>query len=904
MNPDMRRQVELLYQGVAGQPADVQQELLASGDPEICREVKALLDRNVSMAAPLSGQTTLGRIDFIPDAGTQLGPYRVERQIGAGGMGLVFRAIDTRLNRAVAIKTATAGFDARFQREARAIAQLNHPHICTVHDIGPNYLVMELLEGLTLAARLKKGPMPIDEVFLYGAQIANALAAAHEKGIVHRDLKPANIFLTRQAGMKVLDFGLARSVEDEALTAANVTVGTPAYMSPEQRQGKTCDARSDIYSLGLVLREMLTGSRDGPLANAPMQLAHIISRCLETEPGERWQSASDIRWDLDWGARNQVRSGMADPRATGRWFAWTIAAAAVLALAVVSTQQRTRDAATPDQAAFTMMLDQGPAAVPVPSPDGRYLAFLSEAAGPGQGVWVRALDSVQARRLAGTEGSSGTIVWSPDSGWIAFFTDGKLKKIRVAGGPAETIASLAGFQDADWGSSGEFIFRASNREPLSLVRVGGAVQGLTKLNAALTENSHRFPTFLPDGYHFLYVTRCAERANNALYLASIASPEVEKIMPAEGRVSYVAGSVLFYRDGALRAQRFDADKGRLTGEVAVVASDVAYAPPSLLASFRASARGEVLITASSRSALEKLVWYTRDGIEAGTAGEPGVFEQLRISPDGTRVAFESPDPQTGNRDVWYIELTRGIKARVTRNVANDWFPVWSPDGREIAFSSDRAGGTAMLPFVKNAADADSSERAIGSTGRKLPLVDWSRDGKWLLFDDREIDVAPAANPDAPVVYLKTPPIQFAARFSPDGKWIAYSSNESGQSEIYARPFDGGPAAPEKIRISTAGGEYPAWNATGDELYYMDADGSIYATSMRNAGRSVTAPPSMRLFQACPESRPANAPLSGAPYLRDFDTPDGKKFLVSCRAEARGRFTVMTNWLSRVDFHHL
>jgi eukaryotic-like serine/threonine-protein kinase len=902
MDPGRMREVEILYDQVAGQPAEVQQELLAAADPELCREVKGQLEHNGLLRLHPTAETTIGRIGpLLPQ--TQLGPYRIERQIGAGGMGLVFRAIDTRLNRAVAIKTAASGFDARVQREARAIAQLNHPHICTLHDIGPSYLVMELLDGETLAERLKKGPMPVDQVFLYGAQVADALAAAHARGIVHRDLKPANIFLTRQAGIKVLDFGIARSAGDEALTTAHVAIGTPAYMSPEQRRGNVCDARSDIYSLGLVLREMVTGSRDGDLADTPPQLAHIIARCVETDPDERWQSAADIRRELAWVARNPMRSGTENSRPTRRWVPWAIAAAAVLALIVLAARQRATAVASPDEAAFTIVLDPGPGAVPVPSPDGRYLAFTPATSGPRQELWIRPLDSVQAHRLAGTEGSAGAIVWSPDSEWIAFFTDGKLKRVRVAGGPVETIASLSGFQDADWSGDGEIIFRPSNRDPLSRVRVGGVPQGLTKLNAALTENSHRFPTFLPDGHHFLYVSRCADRANNALYLASIDSPAVKKLMPAEGRVSYVAGSVLFYRDGALRAQRFDADKGELMGEAVSVADDVAYVAPSLQASFRTSARGEVLITASSRSASERLVWYTRDGREAGTAGGAGAFSQLRISPDGTRVAFQSPDPQTGNRDVWFLELSRGITVRVTSNVANDWFPVWSPDGRQIAFSSDRAGGTAMLPFVKNAADADSSERTIGSTERKLPLLDWSRDGKWLLFGDREIDVAPAANPDAPFVYLKTPPVQFGARFSPDGKWIAYSSTESGQSEIYARPFDGGPSAPEKIRISTAGGEFPVWNGSGDELYYMSADGSIYAANMRGAGRSFTVPASIRLFQACPETGPGTRPLSGSPYLQDFDTSDGKKFLVSCRAEARGRFTVTTNWLSRVDFRH-
>ena len=888
--PERWREVEALYHEARELPAGQREALLGRAEAGLRQEVESLLARENS-ASWLERPAPPVR-DLTP--GMQLGPYRIEERIGAGGMGQVFRGLDTRLNRPVAIKTSRDPFDARFAREAQAIAKLNHPHICTLYDVAPDFLVMELIEGETLAARLKRGRLPQEQVYRYGQQIADALAAAHAKGIVHKDLKPGNIMIAKST-LKVLDFGIARTAEDETVTASRVAVGTPAYMSPEQRAGRKCDARSDIYSLGLVLREMATGDRAGDLSGAPPQLAHVITRCLETDPDERWQAASDIRNELAWAAALKPSGKVTAPG--GGHIAWAIAGLAAVGLAFAGAAfYRGSPAREASPARFVLTFDRQselPGGTPVPSPDGQALAFPERDADGVTSIRVRRLNSLAAERLAGTEGAAPEITWSSDGAWIAFYADEKLKKVRLTGGPPETIASVPGFQDAAWGPGGDIVFRPGNRT--SLYRIsnqGGAVKPLTRLNAALTENSHRFPDFLPDGRHFLFVSRCSDRANNALYVGSLDSGDTKRIMPAQGRVSYIPGAILFYRDGALMAQRFNANRAETAGEAEPVLAGVAYSPPSILAYYRASRNGAVIVAAPADVTGASMFWYARSGEQTGALGKGGT--QPRISPDGSGVLYQSPDPQTGNRDLWRLEFARGIKSRLTNNVANDWFGVWSPDGRQIAFASDRDGGPDMRPWLKTSMDPGSGESRLG-TAVRWPIFDWSRDGLWMAFGSEDIFVVRASKPDAPFAWLATPATETGARFSPDDKWIAYSSNESGRSEIYVRPFGGGPAGSAgKAQISTGGGDYPVWGPSGEELYYMSADSAIYAADTRGLGRADTVPPPVRLFQACGAAGAMAPPLSGQPYNYAFDTNDGKKFLVVCRAEPAGRFTVLMN----------
>ncbi|HEY1755512.1 MAG TPA: protein kinase [Bryobacteraceae bacterium] len=840
---------------------------------------------------------------FMP--GTVLGPYRIEGLLGSGGMGQVFRGVDTRLGRPVAIKLAHGRFGNRFEREAQAISALNHPHICTLYDVGaapsgPGYLVMELVQGETLAARLKKGALPMNQVLRFGAEIADALAAAHAKGIIHRDLKPGNIMLAR-SGVKVLDFGLARSTQDETLTFADAVIGTPAYMAPEQREGRACDARTDIYALGLILTEMATGKRQAAQALGG-SFGHIVERCLADDPENRWQSAHDVKFDLEWAAKAPAGTSSRRPSA---YLAWIVAMLGCVAAFSVGALFLRRPSTPPAErtARFVLSLeaeakDVGADMMVLPAPDGKTFVYSGTGPDGGAVLWLRPVDSVDPRLLPGTQNASLPF-WSPDGRWIGFYADGKLKKISPAGGSPVTIASLPGFQDPVWGAQGDILYRTSNRTALYSIRdSGGAPRQVTQLNASLTENSHRFPWFLPDGRRFLFTSRCAQRDRSALYIASLDNPEVKRVMALESEAAFVptlnsaSGALFYYRDGSVVVRHFDPDKGEVSGEPVAVMDGVDYAAASIHAYFRVSADGSAIVIRPTGSSNHQLTWFSRDGSQTATLGPPGSIGQPRISPDGSRVAFDRPDDQTGNRDVWSLEIARGILTRLTLNVANDWYPVWSPDSKQLLFGSDRGGGTAMPPFLKESIDAGSEEAPLPGDG---PPFDWSRDGKWIsLGRTNGIWIAPTSGDRAPFKFLANSSRELDGRFSPDGKWIAYSSNESGRSEVYVRPFHGAPASAEgKVQISNKGGDYPVWGPSGQELFFMAGDSNIYAADTRNLGRTGSVPLPSRLFRPCPETQP-NSKI-GLGYEYNFDTRDGENFLVDCLATPPGRFVVLLNW---------
>jgi eukaryotic-like serine/threonine-protein kinase len=912
-------QVEELYHAALECEAGDRAALLARAEPDLRREVESLLaqptaDLALSQSAWEQALAALPVPGTQVVAGTHLGPFKIESTLGAGGMGQVYRAVDTRLNRPVAIKIAREQFGERFGREARAIAQLNHPHICTLYDVGPNYLVMELVDGDTLDTRLTNGALPVDVVLRYGVQLADALAAAHARGIVHRDLKPGNIMLTK-AGVKVLDFGLAKTQTDDSLTQSHAVMGTPAYMAPEQRQGKLADARTDIYALGLVLREMATGKQAEDMQDLPPQFIHVVQRCLESDPAERWQAASDVKKELEWAAVTPAAPAVTGD--TSSRLAWGVAALAVagmLAVGVVYLQRESVRTLGPTQ--FTVSFEKeigGVGAFPDPSPTGEAFVFTGIGPKGGTSLWIRSLDSAEARSLAGTEGATGPI-WSPDGNWIAFYADGKLKKVNPQGGPPQTIAALPGFQDAAWGPHGDIIYRPTNRAPLFRIRdSGGSPQPLTTLNASLTENSHRFPEFLPDGRRFLFTSRCGERANNALYLGSLDSPDVTRVMPAQSAVSYIPPvrgrpeSLIYYRDGALVAQPFDLDERTLTDEPAALVDRVGYNATGLEARFRVSRDGRIIVFSAAEPTSTRLIWFNRHGEEEGTLGTPAERIQPRISPRGDRVAFSAPDQQTGNREVWYLEIARGITARLTTHVANDWYPVWSPDGRQVLFGSDRDGGAGHVPYLKTSMDPGSSEfRPQGLSERvavpDLLPSDWSADGRWIAYVGYaqaslrgDLYVGPAFGSSEPFRFLATAAWETHPRFSPDSRWIVYNSDESGRMEVYARLFSGEPAPPTgKLQVSNNGGEYGVWEPSGREIFYMSGDGSVFAVDTRNLGRTETLPAPVRLFQACPATQPLAMPLRGR-YDHSFDTRDGQRFLVNCLAEPPGRFTVLMNW---------
>ena len=894
MTPERWRQIEDLYHAAQANGAGV----LAGVPSDVRQQVERLLAENPG--GKILDQPVSDFFESSPaipiTAGSQLGPYRVEQSLGAGGMGQVYRGTDTRLDRAVAIKVVPQHFNARFEREARAISSLNHPHICTLYDVGPNYLVLELIPGGSLADRLKRGPLSIEQTIRYGIQIADALAAAHACGIVHRDLKPGNIMVSK-SGIKVLDFGLALSASDETLTASQMVIGTPAYMAPEQREGGTVDARTDIYALGLVLYEMALGKRstqDHSLAmqGLPRELAHIIDRCLAVDPNERWQAASDVKAELEWAGTVQPAAKAPSSTLPWPWFLTAACAFAAIVIAILWLTTKGRLAATPAQ--FPFIMSEAGDEMPVISPDGRYFAFAGEDENGSKWLFTRALNASKSHRLPGTENASA-LMWSPDNQWIAFFSAGRLKKVRPEGGPVQAIADLPDFQQGSWGSKGDIVFRPSNREPLYLLRSsGGAPVQVTRLDTSLAENSHRSPQFLPDGRRFLYLARCAKRENNTLYLASIDSSERRRVSRMDANTLYLppahggTGSLLYYKDGALVVQPFDTDAVRLIGEPEIVDNQIAFNAPSTLAFFSASMDARWLLVRPSGATYTHLQWFDRRGQLLETLPIEGELSQPRLAPAGDRLAFDRPDAHDGNRDLWVAELTRGIVAPLTTNPANDWNEVWSPDGKQILFSSDRKGTAKLVSYLKKSMEPDAEEYP---TDLPRDPSDWSTDGNWMAFGVNDILVASTHNFHS-FQYLATPFHENGARFSPDTKWIAYSSDESGRSELYIRPFNGEPAGPGKIQISLNGGDFPVWRRDGREVFFMGVDNFIYSVDLSNLRSTSAAPAPVKLFRACPQTMPVGTAGSNNPWLYTFDTRDGNRILVDCRVNAPGQFVVL------------
>ena len=965
MSADRWNAIERLYHAALAYPPERRPAFLAqacTGDEELQREVESLLAQGDSS---LSRGAVAAAADLVTDAGhsmltgQRLGIYQVLARIGAGGMGEVYRARDTRLGRDVAIKILPRAFTdqpdrlARFEREARALASLNHPHIAAIHGVeesaGVRALVLECVEGETLAERIARAGargLPIKEALDIARQIADALDAAHEKGIVHRDLKPANIKITPQGVVKVLDFGLAKLDVDGAQTSGTesptltvddtregLVVGTAAYMSPEQARGLAVDKRTDIWAFGCVLYEMLAGrtpfgrstvtdtlaaviEREPEWSalpgDTPANVHRLLKRCLEKDLRRRLRDIGDVRPELEEAAPPPSASKTSNRHTQKpRPIVWAGVAVAVIGIAgggLLLSRYRTQSSAGQPVQFDLFVPEQADAfsagTMPNPSPDGQQLAFVAGNSRGGSAVWVRPLGSIQTRQLPGTDGASGAVIWSPDGRWIAFFADGKLKRISPTGSAAQTIATISGFQDAAWGRGGEIIFRPTNRAALlGVSESGGAPKPVSKLDTSQSENSHRGPQFLPDGRHFLFTSRCSERENNALYIGSLDSTDVTRVMSVQSRVSYVPGpsgdqgTLLFYRDGPLLAQTFDPNSARLTGEPIPVFDKISYVAASIQAGFRASDDGRVIIVEQAGANDTRLAWFNRDGTEAGAIAPVGDYSQPRISPLGDRVAFTRPDDQGGNRDVWFAELARGITVRVTRNVANDWYPVWAPDGKRLLFGSDREGGPALPAYLKEALDVSSQDVRIRNF-TSAPPMDWSRNGLWISSsNDADIWVKRADSDDKPIPFLASPFREASGRFSPDGKWIAYVSNESGRDEVFVRPFTGKPATAEgKLQLSNSGGDFPVWRTNGGELYYMSREFDIYAVNTATLGRSSEAPPPSRLFKACPQTAPVDTPMTSRTFAYPFDTLDGQRFILNCRVQPAGRYVVLLNKL--------
>jgi len=871
--------------------------------------------------------------------GTCLGPYEIEEAVGAGGMGEVYRARDTRLDRTVAVKVLPAHLAQspelrqRLEREAKAVSSLSHPNICALYDIGHedgvDYLVMEFIDGETLAERLSKGPVALEDTLRYGVEIADALEKAHRQGIVHRDIKPGNIMLTA-SGTKLLDFGLAKADDgvgggadltvsptvSKPLTTAGTVLGTYQYMAPEQLEGKEVDARTDIFSLGAVLYEMVTGRRAfaggsqasliGAIMNeqpapassvqpmTPPAFDRVIQTCLSKDPEERWQTAHDVKLQLQWIAEGGSVVGLPAPVAARRRsrerLAWAVSAVAVVAAVAFAVGFFLRSPEAPRQVRFQIAPDARLAQVGSPriSPDGRDIAFQAiDSDGNGQ-IWLRPLDSLEARPLAGTEGAvtDGRPMWSPDSRYIAFFAGGKLKKVPVAGGPAQTICDANG-ADGSWSTRGEIVFDGQATAPLMRVSAAGGIAKPEVSPADFEEApSLGWPEFLPGGKRFLFIGDVTGE-EGTIMLHEVGTSENTALTKADSRVQYAEpGYLIYVLDGMLVGHPFDADKAELTGEPMPLADNVGSSAVGL-ADFSAAADG-TLVFRSGEAGGRRLLWYDRAGTELGAVAEGSEFRSTSLSPDASKVVSGIADDDSGNRDLWIHDLDRGVASRFTFDPAVDSNPLWSPDGTQIVFSSSRDEKRGL--YHKAASGVGPAELLLEVEDGASPNS-WSSDRRFLLYNTRGADTswdiwALAMEGSAePFPVLKSEFSEVRPAFSPDGKWFSYGSNESGRFEIYVRQF---PGPGGQWQVSTNGGSESAWTAAGREIIFLDAGGNLSVVPVET-GATFTAGLPEVLFD------PAVFPtLQRNRYLA---TSDGERFLVlaTMSGDSIRPTTVVLNW---------
>lgn len=878
-------------------------------------------------------------------AGEKLGPYEILSPLGAGGMGAVYRARDTRLGRDVAIKISSAQFTDRFEREARAVAALNHPNICHLYDVGAlpsgsGYLVMELIEGQTLTERIRQGPIPVEEALRIAAQIRDALEAAHEKHITHRDLKPGNVMLTSEGSsgsvVKVLDFGLAKQGRDPeksasasdptnsptltiAATDAGMILGTAAYMSPEQAKGKSVDKRADIWAFGVVLFEMLTGERPFKGEDAgdilasvikeqpnfeklPAQVRPLIESCLEKDPKKRLRDIGDAWRLLDSAADDPRGAGFqpatAASASASRLSKIAIAAAAVFALATAGLS-------------FVHFRETPPAVqnlryqIPPPgtttaqflalSPDGRNLAFVTNTGGPNQ-IWVRAMDTLESRALAGTDGATYPF-WSPDGAYLGFFSDGKLKKIAVAGGPPQTLCDATSGRGGTWNRDGVILFSPGPGGVIFRVpAAGGTPVPVTKLPGNGVGEGNRFPVFLPDGDHFVYNVGSDKPNAAGVYVGSLSGetamrllPDVSNALYAQPAAQAAFGHLLFRREGTLMAQPFDAKGFKTAGDALPIAGQVPITGNDGFGAFSVAGNGMLVFRSGGGAISRELAWTDRTGKRLGVLGKPGDFVGLNISPDEKTLAVRIG--LGSQSDIWLEDMGRGVLSRFTFRSGVGTNPVWSPDGSRVAFALQTLGTYSSDIYQKSAGGNGQEELLLHSGINGYP-EDWSPDGKWIAYRQTgqktalDLWLLPMEGDHKPVPYLQTPFDEEFARFSPDGRWMAYQSNESGPFQIYVQTV---PASGAKYQISSAGGTVPRWRRDGQELFYVSADQKLMAVPIK-LGATVEVGTPQPLFPI-PQTGGA---FSYAPMR------DGQRFLVNVPAGGEAAavaqpITVVTNW---------
>ncbi len=875
-------------------------------------------------------------------AGDRVGPYEILSRIGQGGMGEVFRARDSRLNRDVAIKFSAERFSERFDQEARAIAALNHPLICHLYDVGPNYLVMELVEGPTLAEHLMSGPLVLDEALNIARQIADALEAAHEKGIVHRDLKPGNIKIRPDGTVKVLDFGLAKmggtpsASGDESPTfiqdgtQAGVILGTAAYMAPEQAKGKPVDQRADIYAFGVVLYEMVTGARlhtgdsstevlasvikeEPNWLKVPSHLQRLLRRCLEKDPQKRLRHIGDVMALVD--DVPAVRSEPQAVRKAGPQWAWIAAGvgAVVVIAGVVGWAPWRSPAVAPSirfeiQPTAAMTFING--GYPMVSPDGKWVVLPAMGTDGVTRMWLRALDSVEVRPLVGTESGNALpppVFWSPDSRFIAFsstpgaFAPGQLKKLDISGGPPQTICDVpASVSGGTWSRDGVIVF-AANRAGSGLLRVsaaGGAPTPITSLDTSRGETNHRSPQFLPDGHRFLFLRVSSDPQRRGIFVGSIDSePEEQnpaRIIASDRQAFYSSslvggpGRLMFLRDTTLFAQAFDPGRLELSGEPVPVTDQVGSFAPATAGLFSVSDTGVLTFRVGPGGNQRQMTWFDSTGKSLGLVGDKGSYQNPVISPDGAHVAVTQFDSQRGDSNVWVLDLARGTSTKVTFSAGRNDFPVWSPDGKSLAFASNRDG---HLDIYQKNADGSGEETLLLKSDEDKEPRSWSKDGRFLVYRAQgattlgDVWVLPLQGERKAFRILASDRNEGLPELAPDSRWLAYVSDEAGSADVYVRPFSpdkGADAASGgKWLISKGGGINPLWR--GNQIFYYTQSLQVMVVDVEAEGTFKPGVP--RALFAMPLLTRGDVSADGKRLL--LVTPEG--------STAPSPFIVVSNW---------
>jgi serine/threonine protein kinase/Tol biopolymer transport system component len=974
LKPERWERIKQIFDEALEKDADIRAEFLrkaCEGDESLRSEVESMLARNSESQEFLGSPALEGEAQALAEElktrmiGSTFGHYRIASQLGRGGMGEVYLADDVSLNRKVALKFLPDIFSgdpermARFEREAKLLASFNHPNIAAIHGLeqakGKRFLVLELVEGETLAHRLRKGMLPMEEALGICRQIAEALESAHEKGIIHRDLKPANVMITAGDRVKLLDFGLAKALSSEtqntdlsksptvteAMTRPGVVLGTAAYMSPEQAKGKTVDKRADIWALGCILYECLTGQRafEGETvtetlaailkgepnwqalpAAIPANIRFVLRRCLEKDVRRRFHDAADVQIQMeeadDIGETKEIAA--APQRLSLGWCAAAVLFVALATIAFIHFCEKPPASAKPAQLqiafpdAVKHVDDSGFFAL---SPDGTRLAFEAAGSDGITRVWIRTLDSLEARPLPGTETSQWCIIWSPDGTSIAFSAGGKLKKINISGGPPQEICSLTGpVHGGAWNRDGVIILGQSGGtgELMRVPSEGGALSRITELNRERKELMHLHPTFLPDGKHFLYFCLSAAPNTQGIYLGDLDSStndrEGKLILTSNHQPVYVPsqdsgnGTLLFQRQDALMAQAFDEKQMELFGEPLPVAEKVGFIGNYGL--FSASHNG-VLVYKTITNPNTQPTWFDRQGKILGTVGEPGFYFRVALSPTGERAAVARRTPPGMLADVWLLDFFRGTTTRLTFAKGDSMRPVWSPDGNRVAYSGTREGGAPGSLYQKPASGAEKEQLLFKSSESKF-VTSWSSDGRYLLYTASNpktkndlwmlsLEGGPQANP-----LLNSEFNEDDGQFSPGMHWIAYVSDESGRDEVYVQEFSkvsgNAPkgATGEWQQITQGGGKGPRWRGDEKELFYQAPDGTVMAVGIAADKRFRTGVPKV-LFKAPPSDAITRVSSSASPV---WDvTRDGNRFLLAIPAleGSSTPFTVILNW---------